>query len=906
MGLIERAPESATLRRELHGIAESGRAVVVTGDAGSGKTSLLAAVLDREASDALRPEARHPDALRPRVLRGLCDPLATPRPLGPIGEVLEQLPNDAGANASAPVERRVVDAVAARPTVLVIEDAQWIDAASVEVLRHLVRRIDGLPVLLVLSFRDTEVGVGHPLQSLLGDLARTEHATRLELAPLSPAAVRELLGGRADAERVHEITGGNPFFVSEIARHPGELLPATVRDAVLASATALGSDDLDTLQLIAVAPDGLDDRLLPPLGIDVPALRRLEATGLLVRTRRGVGFRHELARLSIAEAIEPGVEPLLHRRLLDAFELVGSRDAAILTHHAVAAADGPRVLRYATLAAAEATRTGSHTEAVAFLGLALEQLGDDPADTAARTERARLLEELSTEQYMVSLLPEAVRSISSALRLREELGDADGIADAHNRRAIVEYYSARRRAAETHAELAVEAGGGVEASASAQATLAYLAYRRHDLGGARALLAEAPEPRGLGDGSPAALRLSITEAASDLVSGRLASRGLLLLHASTAIERSLDEVGTTAYSNLSAIDIEQRRLREAEAVLAQSIPLTIERDIPICSQWQTGMRARLHLLRGRWTASAEDASTVIDEHGAPLALIWPHLVQALLGLRRGAAETGAAAGVVSGTGTGAVDAHLDAAWRHAVELDESLMTLAVLAGFAERAWHTGSRDPRLDEADERLAAAATLPGTEWAIGELLVWLDRAERGAHPRRVHGVAPPGGPGEPGEPVWTAMDPDRIAEPHRLELEGRHGEAAARWHELGAPYDAAMAAIHGDDPEAAARALIALEALGVDASAARAREVLAARGIRSLPARGRSSTRANPSGLTNRQLDVARLVAQGLTNAELAEQLYISPKTADHHVSAILAKLGLASRRDVMRSAVELGLG
>lgn len=877
MGLIERAPESATLRRELHGIAESGRAIAVIGDAGSGKTSLLAEVLDRDASGV-------------RVLRGLCDPLATPRPLGPIGEVLEQLAagrtrrgdDDAPRTPAAPVERRLIDVVAAQPTVLVIEDAQWIDAASVEVLRHLVRRIDGLPVLLVLSFRDTEVGFGHPLQPLLGDLARTERASRLVLSPLSPEGVGELLGGRADAARVHEVTGGNPFFVSEIARHPGELLPATVRDAVLASATSLGRDDLDTLQLIAVAPDGLDDRLLPPLGIDVPALRRLEATGLLVRTRRGVGFRHELARLSIAEAIEPGVEPLLHRRLLDAFEQLGSRDAAILTHHAVAAVDGPRVLRYATLAAAEATRAASHTEAVAFLGLALEQLGEDDPDT--RAERARLLEELSTEQYMVSLLPEAVRSISSALRLREELGDPDGIADAHNRRAIVEYYSARRRAAETHAELAVEAGAGLEASASAQATLAYLAYRRHDLSGARALLAGAPAREGLGDGSTAALRLSITEAASDLVNGSLASRGLLLLHASTAIERSLDEVGTTAYSNLSAIDIEQRRFREAEAVLAQSIPLTIERDIPICSQWQTGMRARLHLLRGRWTASAEDAAAVIDEHGAPLAVIWPHLVQALLGLRRGDADTAT------------VDTHLDTAWRHALELGESLMILAVLAGFAERAWHTGDRDGRLDDLAPHLELAATLPGTEWAIGELLVWMDRAGR----------ARIGLDGSAGA-IWRqAVDPARIAGPHRLELEGRHDEAAARWHELGAPYDAAMVAIHGADRDAASRALSALDALGVDASAARAREVLAARGIRSLPARGRTSTRANPSGLTNRQLDVARLVAQGLTNAELAERLFISPKTADHHVSAILTKLGLASRRDVIRAAGELGLG
>ena len=72
-----------------------------------------------------------------------------------------------------------------------------------------------------------------------------------------------------------------------------------------------------------------------------------------------------------------------------------------------------------------------------------------------------------------------------------------------------------------------------------------------------------------------------------------------------------------------------------------------------------------------------------------------------------------------------------------------------------------------------------------------------------------------------------------------------------------------------------------------------------------RRRASTRANPSGLTNRQLDVARLVARGLTNAELARDLYISPKTVDHHVSAVLGRLGLRTRREIVRRAAELGL-
>lgn len=872
MGLFEREPELATLRDGARRIEEGGRVVTVTGDAGAGKTSLIRAAFGSAPASG------------PRLLRGLCDPLTTPRPLGPIADALGELdaisrPGGSnvapGGGATSPLdgEGAFVAAVADRATVLVIEDAQWIDAASVEMLRYLVRRIDALPVLLIVSYRDTVIGVGHPLLPLLGDVARLETASSITMQPLSVASVAAVLAGTGvDPGRAHELTGGNPFYVGEIARHPDQRLPSTIRDAVLASTTALDGDDLETLQLIASAPDALDDRLLPGLGIGLPQLRRLEATGLIVRARRGIAFRHELARLAVLDSAGPGGASLLHRRLLTALEALGSNDYAVLTHHAEAAGDDARTRRYAALAADVATRTGSHSEAVAFLELALAHLGDER--THCR-ERAEMLELLSTEQYMVSRLPESIASIDAALRLREQLGDREGAAAAHDRRAVVEYYSARRAAAEHHAELAVAASDGTPNAPSARATLAYLAYRRHDLAAARAILLEAEHdddaPAGPHD-DPAAIRFAITEAAAALVEGEPSGRPRLLLRAAQALDRSLDEVGTTAFSNLAAIDIESRRFREAEAVLARSIPLTVERDIPICYQWQTGMRARLHLLRGHWAASAEDASNILDEGSAPLASVWPNLVLGLVELRTSGDDA-------------TVSEHLDTAWELALELGESLMILGALATIAERRWMSGGADARLDEAPAHLGAAASLPGMQWAIGELMVWLAR-------------------------VGRAVDADasglaRIAEPHRLELAGRHAEAAAAWFALGSPFEASLAELHGTDREAAIGALIRLEEMGLDASAARARTLLADRGLEGLPAQRRASTRSNPSGLTNRQLDVARLVAKGLTNAELATSLYISPKTADHHVSAILAKLGLSSRREIARRAAEFGI-
>lgn len=855
MPLFERSAELGSIRTQLQRARDSGRVVTVAGTAGTGKTTLIKAATAEE----------------PLVLRGLCDPLTTPRPLGPIREALGEsgpaLPGRDAPDRLGDIEERLIAAVGGSPTVLVIEDAQWIDAASVEALRHLVRRIDALAVLLVLSYRDDAIPAGHGLLALLGDIARQEDSTAIRLGPLSPDAVTDLLiaegvTGLLDANRVHALTGGNPFFVAEIAAHPGEELPSSVRDAILASTTGLSADDLEVLQTIAAAPDGLDDRLLPALGIDLPVLRRLEATSLLSRVRHGISFRHELARIAIAETVPPGAASAVHSRLLEAFESIGSRDYAVLTHHAEAARDPEATPRYAQLAADEAARSGAHTEAVAFLTLAL-------SFPAPPDERAGMLERLSTEQYMVSRLSESVDSIVEAVALRDRLGDAGGAAIAHDRRAIIEYYSAHRADAERYARLATEAAAGTAVISTAQTTLAYLAYRRHDLKTARRLGGRARQAADAVGDEVSHLRLDISEAASDLVEGDITGRQRLLTSAAAAMRASLDEIGTTAYSNLSAIDVESRRLKDAEAVLGDSIPLTVELDIPICRQWQTGVRSRLHLLRGRWVAAAEDATAVLREHGAPLALIWPHLVLAQLGVR-------------AGHDAREIDEHVEPAWELAHGLDEALLLLAALSVIAERSWHDGRVDGRLQQAQAAVDAASALPGTHWAVGDLAVWMSRL---------------------GQPL--AISADALEEPHRHELQGRHREAAATWTDLGLPFDAALAGLHATDASDATAALAALSELDVPATAGRGRSMLVARGLGALPRPRRATTRANPSGLTNRQLEVARLVAQGFTNVELAERLFISPKTADHHVSAVLTKLGLSSRRDIVRRSAALGL-
>ncbi len=867
VGLLEREVELAVLHDAVAGAVDGqGSGVAVSGDAGTGKTSLLESAC--AAADL-------------RVLRGPCDPLSTPRPLGPFRDLAAALglrtPRPSDDVSLAETCEDLFEALASTPTALVVEDLHWVDAASVEVLRFLARRIGSAPLALLVSYRADEIGPRHSARGLLGDLARLDGLTTLRLRPLSVAAVERLVEGTGlAADRVHQVTGGNPFFVAEVVKDPDLPLPVSVRDAVLARTLDVAPEDLEVLQLVACAPDRLDDRVLPAVGVDLPTLRRLDATGLLTRARGGLAFRHELARQAVESSVPPGGLPRLHARVLDALEVLEPVDPAVLAHHAVAARDAARAARYAEEAAGEAAAAGSHTEAAAFLSTALDHL--DSRDPDLVPVRADLLQRLGFEQYMTSRLEEALENLSATFPLWRRLGDATGLASAYETAAVLEYYRADRRRAETYVDRAAEvADPTVVAWGAVRATRAYLHHMRSEPAQAQACLEQAGEVAQASGDPFLGLRTDLLQSAVALATGDEEARADLAVHIEEARGHGYDELASTGYSHLANLDVEFRRFRSAEHVLVESLPFTVERDIPICRHWQTAVRSRLHFVQGHWSAALEDAGQVLTENGMPLATLWPHLVSALAELRR----TGHVAGDAPG------EDHLEQAWDLALRLDEPLRRLAVLTALAERCWMTGEADPRVhDLAGTELAAAAGAPATAWAAGELAVWLRRL------------------GLRGSDEAAAVVAAGVAEPFRLSLEGAAADAADWWHRAGEPFAEAMAWSDSEDDAHRGKAVELLDRLGAVATADRLRVDLRRDGIAVVP-RPRSATRANPAGLTNRQLDVAKLVARGLTNAEIASRLYISPKTTDHHVSAVLTKLGLPNRRAVVVRADELGL-
>ncbi len=384
MPLLERESQLASLRQyaaEARGRA--GRLVLVSGEAGVGKSSLVEELQD-ELSDAT-------------WVWGACDGLFTPRPLAPLhdvarsvgGELLEAvrsgLPRDEVFDAALRWLEDVDGLV-----VLVVEDVQWADDATLDLLRFLGRRLRVLPVLLVVTFRDDALAPADTLRVALGELTGLRWTRRIDLPPLSPAGVRRLAEGTTYLpEELHRLTGGNPFFLVEVLGSAEDEVPASARDAVLARAARLDESARQALEVASLDGYRVDAPLVAAAaGAPVETLDELVAAGLLTSDGDTLRFRHELSRRAVESAVPrsgvwpstaPCVDALVARDCDD--------DDARLAYHAEGAGDAALVARFAPRAAAQAAGLGAHREAAAQYERALRFPPDDLAARAGRDVR---------------------------------------------------------------------------------------------------------------------------------------------------------------------------------------------------------------------------------------------------------------------------------------------------------------------------------------------------------------------------------------------------------------------------------------------------------------------------------------------------------------------------------------
>jgi DNA-binding CsgD family transcriptional regulator/tetratricopeptide (TPR) repeat protein len=847
--------EALTVARAGHG-----RIVSVEGEAGIGKTSLALSFAEAHRRDA-------------RVYIGGCEQLATPEPLGPLRDIARESQGRFSVSATSLLgtyEALLRLLTSGRdPGLLLMEDLHWADDPTLDLFRYLGRRIRAAPILVVGTFRNDEAPSQSRLVGLWTDLPR-DCCERIELEPLSPAAVSMLAGqsGRA-AHEIFEVTGGNPFHVTEFLATERTSVPHSVRDATLARTSRLSSHARRTLDCASIFPRQIDQETLRILAEDTnfAGVEECMRGGMLHVTGEALAFRHELARRAVHEAMSP-----LRRRELHmvALELLKTREhvrAAEVAHHAQEAAATKDLVTYSLRAADDAAALGAHRESIAHLARALEH-----GTWLSNAERAHLLERRAEAGEQCGAFEMATVAIEEAIAARKRAGDIVGLGNALRIASRLQWQYGQADLAEQHVKEALEVMRDHQdtwqycMALSGQSQLDMLADRNDEaIPRAQEAMARA---KALGRWDIYVHALTNATAALGSI-GLEAALPSMLAAITEARQLGQLDMLPRLYVNLVYMKTFDRRYEGLFEHFEEAISAAVARDNLPLETYIRGTRAIALLDLGRTQEAISEAEFVIFG-SYPRGLV---RVTAQIALARGRIRTGVPE-----------DGVLDEP-RAMPTSQRDLMRRAPLAVVdAEALWLGLPRPGALERLRAVFNVALRTQGEGWCLADTALWLSIL---------------------GEPVDI---PDaiitRLRPAHRAHLAGDWAEAAKAWGEMGCVHEQAIALTMGG--EAAQREALAIfDRIGAAPAAARLRRQMRARGTRAIPRGPHADTRANPVGLTRRQSQVLALVVEGLSNADIATRLCISPKTAEHHVAAIMGRLGASTRTEAAEVARKRGL-
>jgi ATP/maltotriose-dependent transcriptional regulator MalT len=934
--MVGRSDEMDALLAALDEVRQGrSRVVLVGGEAGIGKTRLVEELIDR-ADDTT-------------VLVGGCVDLGDDAlPFAPFAVALREPMRAAGvsdlvalAGGASDDRRRLYEAVAdllereseRQPIVLVLEDLHWADRSTRELLAFLGKAMQGAPVLIIGTYRSDELHRQHPLRPFIAEMSRS--VPRIDISPLGDSSVEQMLStllarppSSAELSSFSERSAGNPFMLQELASCTDHsVLPQSLRDvmlmrverlttqtqSVLRVAALIGDDVPHALLNVVCADGGMDDAV-----VDAALRELIDAAILITQDEDTCSFRHSLLREYVHADLMPGEHSRIHSAIAQALtdhpDLGDLQQVPLeIAHHWRAAHDLPRALPASYQAAFAAGRIHAYAEQLRMFERVLELWAVIP-DAAAL---------LDTDEYTVLL----------------DAAEAAARADEHERflaltdRAVM--YARREASVERTAEALVRRGRRLLHRDLDRSVV--------DIQEALEMLPETPSiTRAQALEALAVsllLRGRVTEAlvtAKDTVSmaqevddplteiAGLITLGTALIDTGevddgldvmrSALSRARDEgesiLESRALTNLSDALCGLGRHREAIEMAEQSLEVASRLGLmrtyspmPMANIAD----ARIHL--GDLVGADEVLAPTIEDNGLGEAGVG--ILAATSAMLRGkldeAEQLLAATRVAQGDALQLPqDALPDAQVRSAIALTRGEVTAALEIATAELRAPIANGYPRyywpliVIAAEAATRAIATDPA---AAASAFDALKVAESAAASQPVAG--------ESGQ-AWQQHAAALFALARGDATRDTWLGVAAAYEKVDEPVPRGYAVLQAAECEAQQgnRAEAAVLVREADALACRVGEGLlrtatdaAARriGVQLDP----HASKATPFGLTDREVEVLRRVAAGRTNKQIAEELYISPKTASVHVSNILAKLGVAGRGEASAVAHQHGL-
>ena len=847
MELLERDEFLSELNDLLQSaIRGSGQIAVISGDAGIGKTSLVEFFTGQHKDTA-------------KIYWGACDDLFTPRPLAPLYDIANKMKSniidklELGSSRPSIFNEFLNEINQKEPNIIVIEDVHWADESTFDFIKFLAKRINKYKSLLIITYRSDEIGSTHPLRLTFSNIP-SKYLRRFELPPLSKHAVKMLANsfGRKD-DSIFTKTGGNPFLITELLMNNQENIPATVKDLIAFRVSRLSSDARSAVETFSVIPGTVEKWMVNLLIKNYNVIDEAVECGILKVENDSISFRHELLKIAVEESLSETKRFENNTAVLDILLKQKNIEPFLprIIHHAARIANKEVIFKYAPLAAKQASKLGAHEQALKHYMTALRF-----SEHLSAEEQLEMLEGYAHECYLTARIEEGIKACKSIKEILRDHHNPLREGENYRRLSRLLWYSGKDREGEEYLLKAIdtlkEFTPGKELAMS-YSNLSQIYMLREETGTALKWGEKAAElAKSLNDVEIEAHALNNIGAskmfASDDTGEKYLKKSLEI-----SLQNNFHEHACRAYVNLGTVSLYRRKLSEADRFFTAGIDYANETDINLASLCIAGEAAQTKLYLGNWDEAFEISYAVYEKNKVPaLDKLLPVNIIGLIRARRN--DPGAfqllneANDLVDDTG-------------------ELLKLVKVKSARAEAFWLINKLPENINEliACYGVVKASNNP---WAIGEIAFWLWKGDS------LPGI------------------PECIAEQYLLQIKGNWLAAAGLWEELKCPYEQALALSDGNE-KAMKKAVEIFDGLGAAAASQLIKQKMRQSGIKNIPKGPRQSTKENPSGLTERQMEILKLVANGLSNSEIGNKLYISTRTVENHISTIFSKLNIHSR-------------